>query len=180
MEAADSFFEGSKLAVAGLFDLLKRDRAAKTRTIVGLFSDAKPCAQKIAELKGRELSREFIAGAIFQMAYVSIERYAKSHGKSAGAEHFESEIRRLRAEAPARTRLKKDLVLPDTFCVGRDVGHLPLGVVIYAARNQFCHFADDRLTPLNELVFNASLEPTSIGPSILKWNGLAISSNSVK
>lgn len=44
--------------------------------------------------------------------------------------------------------------MPDNFCVGRDIGDLPLGVVVYAGRNQYNHFGERRLSELNEAVFN--------------------------
>ncbi len=153
MEGPDAFFEGSKLAMQGLFDLLKHDREAGTKAKRAFLPGRGRAMSDLVKLKGRELSKEFLAGSILQIAYIAIERYGVPGHKSIGALHFESEIRRLRIGGPL-TRLNKDLVLPETFCVGRDIGHLPLGIIVYAARNQFCHYADDRLTVLNELAFN--------------------------
>ena len=100
-----------------------------------------------------DVAREVIAGSILQIAYIAIRRYAVFKGKSGNALHFESEINRLIRESP-EARSKKLFSLPDQFCVGRDIGHLPLGMIVYAARNQYNHFDEDRLTIVNEVVFN--------------------------
>ena len=100
-----------------------------------------------------DVAREVIAGSILQIAYVALERYAVPTGKSDNALHFEAEINRLLQEIPG-ARTKGNFSLPDKFCVGRDIGHLPLGILIYAGRNQYNHFFERRLKVVNEVVFN--------------------------
>lgn len=152
---AVAFFAGIRHTTSELFKLLQEEREAEFIDFVELLKSTPISPLQLAESKGRTYSMELIAGSILQIAYTTIKTYGIPRGKSAGAVHFESEIERLRTEFPDKARIKKRFLLPEQFCVGRDIGHLPLGIVVYAARNQYNHFHDDRrLDPLNELVFN--------------------------
>lgn len=142
-------------ATEGLFRLLNEYGWSKMRAIVNL---AKACTRDELEqhkesFSSTDVAREVIAGSILQIAFVALERYAVPTGKSENALHFETEINRLIQEIPA-ARTKGHFSLPDKFCVGRDIGHLPLGMLIYAGRNQYNHFNENRLSVMNEVVFN--------------------------
>ena len=39
------------------------------------------------------------------------------------------------------------------FCIGRRVHDLPIGLIIYAGRNQYNHMADEKLHRLNQTIF---------------------------
>lgn len=144
-------------ATEGLFRLLNEYGWQKMRAFVDLTN-----SKTRAELEERkeafsstDVAREVIAGSILQIAYIAIERYAVQKGKSEKALHFEAEINRLILENPnTRWKANKPFVLPDEFCVGREIGDLPLGMIVFAGRNQYNHFADERLSVLNEVVFN--------------------------
>jgi hypothetical protein len=40
------------------------------------------------------------------------------------------------------------------YCIGRYIRNVPLGLIIYAARNQHTHYNDDRLASISESVFD--------------------------
>jgi hypothetical protein len=91
----------------------------------------------------RAAEREFVAesfalstlcGAILQVADKAIELYG-SNGKLPGG-------------LPATLGAKHA-----KFCVGRTVRTLPLGLVIYAARNQHIHFNDEALREPSASIF---------------------------
>jgi hypothetical protein len=43
---------------------------------------------------------------------------------------------------------------PVKFCIGRRVRNLPIGLIIYAGRNQFNHMDDEELREPNKTIFN--------------------------
>ena len=53
------------------------------------------------------------------------------------------------------------------FCVGRPIRTVPLGLVIYAARNQHTHFNDDGLREPSSSVFNLLATQHRFGPGIV-------------
>lgn len=73
----------------------------------------------------------------------------------------------LREEKNSR---KKHILLPPKFCVGRELGDLPIGMVIYAARNQYNHFDEKRLSVVNEVVFNYLHIASPNPPNDLSFN----------
>ncbi len=157
MEDAHAYMKGTAPAVEGLFKLLNQYGWEKMRALVALTK-----TKTRLELEDRkktysstDIAREVVAGSILQIAYVAIASYAKPDGKSTIALHFESEINRLIRENPDLKPRSDKFELPIQFCVGRDIGHLPLGVIVFAGRNQYNHFYEGkRLSVVNELVFN--------------------------
>lgn len=156
MESATSYLEKTKPAAEGLFKLLNGYDWDKMRAFVELTkvrTRGELDARKV-DFEATDVAREVIAGSILQLAYFAIESFAVFEGKSEGALHFESEINRLLRES-SKPRMKGTFSLPEKFCVGRDVGDLPLGMLVLAGRNQYNHYGVDRLNVVNEVVFNA-------------------------
>ncbi|GAO35481.1 hypothetical protein SCT_0868 [Sulfuricella sp. T08] len=155
MEGAHSYMTSTAPATEGLFRLLNSYGWHKMQAFVELTkSRTREELDKHKEnFSSTDVAREVIAGSILQIAYVAIERYAVRKGKSDNALYFESEINRLIQENP-KARSKRAFLLPEEFCVGRDIGHLPMGMIVYAGRNQYNHFGEKRLSVLNEVVFN--------------------------
>lgn len=157
MENARSYMVETAPAVEGLFRLLNEYGWQKIQALVDLTkSKTRDDLERRKHMfSSTDVAREIIAGSILQIAYVAIERFAVLGEKSENAIRFETEINRLLKENPT-TRWKKHEIfsLPARFCVGRDIGDLPLGVVVFAGRNQYNHFGEKRLSVLNEVVFN--------------------------
>jgi hypothetical protein len=154
MSTSLAYFRSIEPAAKGLFKLLNGYGWQKMRAFVEMTktSSVEEFAGKRAEFESVDTAREVISGSILQLAYFAIKRHAAPSEKSAGAQHFESEMNRLLREIPnPRT---KQLELPPQFCVGRAIGDLPIGIIIYAGRNQYNHFDDDRLGVVNEVVFD--------------------------
>ena len=40
------------------------------------------------------------------------------------------------------------------FCIGRKVKTLPIGLLVYAGRNQYNHMDEEKLRPLNKIIFD--------------------------
>lgn len=155
MEDALSYMIATEPAAEGLFKLLNAYAWSKMRALVDLTkSRTREELEKHKEsFTSTDVARDVISGSILQIAYVALDRYAKPSGKSKNVIHFESEINRLIKENP-NTRAKGPFSLPDRFCVGRDIGQLPMGMLIYAGRNQYNHFGEERLSVVNEVIFN--------------------------
>jgi hypothetical protein len=156
METARSYIERTKPAAEGLFKLLNGYAWEKMRAFVEITKSRTrdDLDARKAEYEASDVAREVIAGSILQLAYFAIDSFAVFAGKSEGALHFESEINRVVREAP-EARVKGIFSLPEKFCVGRDIGDLPLGMLVFAGRNQYNHYGQDRLSVVNEVVFNA-------------------------
>lgn len=155
MDNARSYMRATRPATEGLFKLLNAYSWDKMRAFVDLtnsrtFHELERNGQSFSST---DVARDVIAGSILQIAYVALNRYAVPSGKSKNALHFEAEINRLIKENSS-ARNKGPFSLPEEFCVGRDIGHLPMGTLIYAGRNQYNHFGKERLSVVNEVVFN--------------------------
>ena len=156
MESALSYLEKTKPAAEGLFKLLNGYGWDKMRAIAELTKvrSREELSARKADFEATDVAREVIAGSILQLAYFAIDYFAVFQGKSDGALHFESEMNRLLRES-SKPRSKGIFFLPEKFCVGRDIGDLPLGMLVFAGRNQYNHYGEDRLNVVNEVVFNA-------------------------
>jgi len=154
MNIAPAYFAGIEPAAIGLFNLLNGYAWQKMKALAALMngSSEQEFSQRQAAFESIDVAREVVSGSILQIAYFAIKRHGVPRTKSPNALHFESEMNRLLRES-TKPRVKR-LELPAEFCVGREVGHLPIGMLIYAGRNQYNHFDDDRLGVVNEVVFN--------------------------
>lgn len=172
MGDARSYLAGTALAVKALFGLLRQYNTHKVRTIGTLMTSKSRSLTDLEVFKksysSTDTAREVIAGSILQIAYVAIRDHANPVGKSEGARHFESELRRLQQEV--RGTGSKPFELPSQFCVGRDIGDLPVGMIIYAARNQYNHSSNPRLSVVNEVVFNYLHSAWPTPPNELSFN----------
>lgn len=154
MDDPKSYLTTTAPATEGLFKLLNQYGWQKMHAIVDMTKSK--TRDEIEEHKSQyssvDVAREVIAGSILQIAFVGIKEYGASQGKSPLVNEFEEQINKLVSTSPeARC---KSFSLPASFCIGRELGHLPIGIVIYAARNQYNHFYEDRLSVVNEVIFN--------------------------
>ena len=157
MEDALAYLKGTAPASEGLFKLLSQYGWHKMRAFVAMTTSStrNELDAHNDSFSSINIAREVVAGSILQIAYVAISRYSEPQGKSESAVHFESEINRLIRDYPELKPRTDKVELPLKFCVGRHIGHLPPGIVIYAGRNQYNHFHEGkRLSVLNEVVFN--------------------------
>jgi len=154
MSNALIYFRGIEPAAVGLFKLLNSYGWHKMKALAELINKSSQGGfeERRADFESVDVAREVIAGSILQIAYFAIKRHGEQRDKSPNILHFEAEMNRLLRESK-RSRAKY-FKLPPKFCVGREVGPLPIGMFVYAGRNQYNHFDDDRLEVVNEVVFN--------------------------
>lgn len=90
----------------------------------------------------REFSQQSFAlatlcGSVLQVAAKSIECYSENTSIPA---HVEDLVGKSKSAIP--------------FCIGREVKGVPIGLIIYAGRNQHTHYNERSLSKVNEAVFN--------------------------
>lgn len=157
---AAGYLSETKVAAEALFDILRTYRKEKVRALVDLFnspgSSMAEARTKISTVEAHRFARETIAGSILQMAYHAIDRYVVVTAKPESVVEFEQQINDCAAHPlPGKsTRLKKPFTYPANFCTGRQIGGMPIGLIIFAGRNQYNHAHEKRLQPRTELVFN--------------------------
>lgn len=81
------------------------------------------------------VARAAICGSILQITYMAVQLYSTNE-----------------VIPPAF----QSVVVPKNaskFCIGREIRGVPVGLIIYAGRNQHNHMDEMRLSPLNETVF---------------------------
>lgn len=147
MNSAETYIEKTQPAVAGLFDLLRQYAGDQIRAIVGISNTRDPAEQRqlLEVAKARYVAREAIAGSILQIAYMGIKRFSPGGPRNQLIEEIEVTI------LDKKGKVRR---YPKAFRVGRLVGDMPIGIAIYAGRNQYNHQDAQRLDPSNELVFN--------------------------
>jgi hypothetical protein len=82
-----------------------------------------------------------LCGSILQLSAMAIQKYSKNTGVSAGLEDLMAA-----GSKPAK------------FCMGRLERGIPIGLIIYAGRNQFNHFDDEQLLEPSKTIFERLCE----------------------
>ena len=85
-----------------------------------------------------KLSEAMFAGGILQMAYMAIRLYSKNCAIPESCTDI--------------VRPNQKGALP--FCIGREEYGLPLGLIIYAGRNQFSHWDDETPHDITKSIFD--------------------------
>ena len=105
---------------------------------------AKKNAKKLAASAAaqREYSQQSFAmatlcGAVLQVAAKAIECYSTNTVVS--------------AKAKAIIDVSKPAI---PFCIGREIRGMPIGLIIYAGRNQHTHYNEEKLDPVNQAIFD--------------------------
>ena len=93
-------------------------------------------AGKYFDLK---LSEAMFAGGILQTAYMAIRLYSKS---SKVPDKYSGFVR------PTQTSAIR-------FCIGREVHGVPVGLIVYASRNQYAHWDEEDSQDVTRAVFSA-------------------------
>ncbi|AUB43633.1 hypothetical protein COO91_09814 (plasmid) [Nostoc flagelliforme CCNUN1] len=81
-----------------------------------------------------------LCGSLLQIAAMGIQLFSQNE------EIAEDLPKILRSVIKSKSKLAK-------FCIGRRVRNVPIGLVIYAGRNQFNHIDEEKLNELNVTIF---------------------------
>lgn len=161
MDTPYDYFSGTEVATRGLFEILRKYRNDQNSAYVEVFS-AKDCEDLNSSKEKLEAiitAKNVIAGSILHIAYAAIDAYSICAEKPESVKFLEHELKTLLADNECTAREVRGKKLQEVcfrkkFCVGRKIGDFPIGLIIFAGRNQYNHFKEERLSPENELIFN--------------------------
>lgn len=160
VSVAGGYLAETRPAMEELFAILREYNWGKLRAIADLVNaSGKPLSEMrptLDRVDANRFAREAIAGSILQIAFHAVKRYSQVEETPPSVVEFERQIAECVANPPAgkRPRVRKTFRFPVEFCGGRQIGGMPIGLIIYAGRNQYCHAHETRLWPDTELVFN--------------------------
>ena len=154
MEKIESYFCETEAASKGLFTILNEYGWHKMKSIVDLVNSKTREEMNNAKenLDSKNIAREVISGSILQISYMAIKIFSECEHKSNAIIQIEKDINEIISNN--ETRSKRKFKFPKQFCIGRCLGDLPIGLVIYAGRNQYNHHDADLLSPVNEVIFD--------------------------
>ena len=88
-----------------------------------------------------------MCGSLLQISAMGIQLFSKNIN-----------ISKKLPENVLKPLMKSKSKQPVKFCTGRLVSQLPIGLIIYAGRNQYNHMDEDELRGLNKAIFNQIAE----------------------
>lgn len=92
------------------------------------------------EYLGVSFSNATLCGSVLQIAYMGITLFSSNNVIPDSCKSFVN-----------KGKKGKD---PIRYCIGREVRGLPIGIVIYAARNQYNHWDDPKPRRITQAVFD--------------------------
>ena len=84
--------------------------------------------EDLNEYLGLQFSQATLSGSILQVAFMGIDRFSTNT-----------------VVLPKCLKSKDENKIPTKFCIGRIVHDIPIGMLIYAGRNQYNHWDDEKL-----------------------------------
>lgn len=157
---ADVYLSETMPAVEGMFHILRKFNSEKLRAIVELINGPivgrRELEERKAKIEAHRTAREVVAGSVIQIAFHAINQFSFQAEKPASVLAFEEQLNAMIQNPPLGKvpQIKSSFQFPEKFCVGRQVGGMPAGLIIYAARNQYNHAGGGYLNPQTKLVFN--------------------------
>ena len=95
--------------------------------------------ERVQENKAHHFAKSIVCGTILQVAYVAIKQYSQNRIDAGECREF--------SVTPPSNAAK--------FCIGPSVQGIPMGLLVFAARNQFNHWEDGTPTnPVTKAVFD--------------------------
>lgn len=95
----------------------------------------------LEEFLASDFARATLAGTILQIAFMGIEIFSKNTTRPPSCEEIVNPDN-LTAVAFSIGRPAPDKKILESYAFSEDARQLPIGLVIYAGRNQYCHWHD--------------------------------------
>jgi len=105
--------------------------------------------EKARKYFGLKFSEATFAGAIFQVAYTGIRLFSRQNSVPSSYKNL------------VESDKKKLVVSAIPFCVGQERHGVPVGLIVYAARNQYNHWDEEKPHDVTQNVFRALSEAFS-------------------
>lgn len=126
----------------------------------GPDSDLLGTSSPLLRFMGTEISRATLAGSILQVAYSGIEAFSENTVRPASCDAI-VDPKKSRGTEFCIGRLVPRPQIIEAYAFDARARQIPAGIVVYAARNQYCHWheiaskADDgAASPCNPIVMN--------------------------
>ena len=114
-------------------------RTDETGLVINSREEMTEYVERVQRNRNHHFSKAVVCGTILQVAYVAIKQYSRNQIESGEFEEF--------GVTPNSNAAK--------FCIGRLVHGIPLGLLVFAGRNQFNHWEDgDPTNPVTNAVFD--------------------------
>jgi hypothetical protein len=166
MNIVDEYINDSCLAVSKLMKALSSFEQEMMNSLVRMTKTNDPTEQtsQMNNIFSQLIPRDAIAGAMLQIAFMSMRHFPKLGSKNKTVELLEERVNET-------MRSKKPYCYPISYCVGREIIGIPVGLLIFAARNQYNHQDEsvDELQYYNRIIFEAldrslgKVGPTGMG-----------------
>lgn len=164
MNISDEYIYDCCLAVSKLMKTLSSFEQEILNSIAQMTKTGAPIDQSnhMKNIFSQFIPRDAIAGAILQIAFMSMRYFPKAGSKNETVLFLEERVRETIGETYS---------YPINYCVGREIVGIPIGLLIFAARNQYNHQDEPttRLKYYNRIIFESldrafgSVETTGIG-----------------
>lgn len=151
MSIETNYINDSCLAVSKLMKALSSFEQEVLNSLGGIINTSNPKEQtnQVKNIFSQFIPREAIAGAILQIAFMGMRHFPKAGVKNETVLFLEE---RISGMDPSRKKSYSYLI---NYCVGREIVGIPVGLLIFAARNQYNHqdLPANRLTYYNRIIF---------------------------
>lgn len=152
MNIADEYINDSCLAVSKLMKTLSSFEQEIMNSFARMTKTSDPTEQtnQVKNIFSQFIPRDAIAGAMLQIAFMSMRHFPKTGKKNETVVFLEGRVNET-------IRSKKPYSYPISHCVGREIIGIPIGLLIFAARNQYNHQDEpaNRLQYCNRIIFEA-------------------------
>lgn len=150
MNIANEYINDSCLAVSKMMKALSSFEQEIMNSLARMTKNRNPKEQTnlVKNIFSQLIPRDAIAGAILQIAFMSMRLFPKTESKNDTVVFLE----RLVSE---NVKSKKAYSYPRSHCVGREIIGIPIGLLIFAARNVYNHQNEhvNQLQYYNKIIF---------------------------
>ena len=141
-----SYLEQTSAAARHLFSGLEEYEKMlhKTEPIFTVYPQSKEFKQRmiaLQEFMGSDIARATLAGSILQIAYSGIEIFTQNTSIPECCNGIVNPNNR-KAIPFCIGRLAPDSQVIESYSFGKSAKQIPIGLIIYAGRNQYCHWND--------------------------------------
>ncbi len=152
MNITDDYIHDICLAVSKLMKTLSSFEQEIMNSLSRMTKTSNPTEQtnQVKNILSQLIPRDAIAGAILQIAFISMRLFPKTESKNDTVAFLERRVNE-------SVRSKKEYSYPHSHCVGREIIGIPIGLLIFAARNLYNH-QDEHVNQLqyyNKIIFEA-------------------------
>ena len=150
MNITDDHINDTCLAVSKLMKTLSSFEQEIMNSLARMTKTSNPTEQtnQVKNIFSQLIPRDAIAGAILQIAFMGMRLFPKTGSKNDTVAFLERRVNET-------VTSKKECSYPQSYCVGREIIGIPVGLLIFAARNLYNHQDEPvkKLQYYNKIIF---------------------------